>query len=115
MQLTAAQIKTLNWLTNSITRGAQLSRGGEWMNGPVHFRIDDYVARDGSVMLSASNLSDQKKWFETYVHVIVWVGPRGGVRVAQVEGIGRYTVDPAGSHRNIVRRQERAALKAATV
>src|SRR5262245_49486580 len=88
-KLTPSQIKTLQWLTNSITRETYMGTTDSWMNGPVVFSLRTDFSR-GEVMLWASNATDERKWFQSSLAAGALVGPRGGVTVTGAYGVALW-------------------------
>lgn len=83
-----AQAKRIERLTSLITRETKLPSGEGWMNGPVVFRAES--APDDSVMFSATNCTPERRWYETSCFALVFIGPRGGLRVSHREGFYRH-------------------------
>ena len=80
--MNAKQISALQYITSKIDDKNRFQ--DENSNGAVAFEIEQNP--DGSIWLYASN-ADSKAWYETYIHVIVLVGPRGGIKVQYATGI----------------------------
>lgn len=59
----------------------------EYMNGPVQWSIEH--TDSGKVWLRADNITGEKLWFHTYIHVNVLIGARGKVKIYTCEGIER--------------------------
>lgn len=59
----------------------------EYVNGPVHWSIE--LTDSGEIWLRASNATDEKLWFHSYIHLNVLVGARGGIRIYACDGIER--------------------------
>lgn len=82
------QLQAARFVTNRVEHANRM-RSGDPMNGVITWRQLDWG--DNVVVLDGSNVNDEKKWFETHIHVIAEIGPRGGVKLRHCEGI-RITV-----------------------
>lgn len=82
--MNAKQQSAIRVMTNSIERFNRLSND-DTLYGPIHFRVEQLAG--GMVMVSASNNSEDRRWYHKMVHVIATVGPRGGVKIRACDGI----------------------------
>lgn len=83
------QARKVERLTNAIDRAARTSDGEGWMNGPVVFKVE----QDHSTLwFYATNLTPEKRWFETTQSVMAVIGVRGGVTLYNAEGLIQYAV-----------------------
>jgi len=75
------QIKALQSFTSRVDRSERYTKVDAigYMNGAIVWDVIGEPFQDGSVMVSGSNVDC--RWFETSKHIIVLVGPRGGIRV----------------------------------
>lgn len=81
-----AQTQAVQSITRAVSRSAQYSTREGWLNGPVTFTVQE-SGKD--VLVFASNIGDEKAWFETYCFACFVVGPRGGVALQDCEGFSR--------------------------
>jgi hypothetical protein len=81
--MNAKQTQAIRTLTTRIDRANRL-RNGETLNGDVTFTVE--VVAPDFIMVSASN-SGACKWYESHIFVLATIGPRGGVKLRNVEGV----------------------------
>jgi hypothetical protein len=81
--MNAKQLSAIRTLTSRVDRANRL-RSGETLNGDVTFTVE--VVAPDFIMVSASN-SGACKWYESHIFVLATIGPRGGVKLRNVEGV----------------------------
>lgn len=59
----------------------------EYVNGPIQWSIE--LTESGVIWLRADNITKEKHWFHTYIHLNVLIGLRGKVKIYSCEGIER--------------------------
>ena len=72
-KLNPSQVRKIQMLTNRINKYFGAVNGNE---GRMSFEVETLPG--GAVMLSAANNNDLR-WFETWHHFLIIIGPRGGV------------------------------------
>lgn len=82
--MTPSQISSTIRMTKMINKHAKTGSQERWRNGPVVFTQE--VVTGGAVMVCASNNTDEKRWSETPMFIMMFIGVRGGVRIHTCEG-----------------------------
>lgn len=75
--MNASQIAACQHFTNKLNRN--------FHDGNLSFHVEE-IEGTGLYIFSASNAASLR-WYETTVLVIATIGPRGGFRIRQAEGI----------------------------
>jgi hypothetical protein len=86
IEMNAQQQRKIEWLTSRVDADCRYTSGDqEYRNGPVIHYIN--TLPNGEVQLCSSNATNELRWFETSCRVIAFVGKRGGIKIADAEGI----------------------------
>jgi hypothetical protein len=78
------QILAARLLTNRAERANRIVKDKP-LNGVLTWKRLDWGP--GAVVIEASNLNEERQWYESYIHVIAEIGPRGGIHIRHCTGL----------------------------